>query len=31
VRNCRKSRDRWLLGCKFLQQVAPEDLDLFEP
>jgi hypothetical protein len=31
VRNCRKSRDRWLLGCKFINQLAPEDLDLFEP
>jgi hypothetical protein len=31
VRNCRKNKDRWHLGCKFLQQLPAEDLELFEP
>ena len=31
VRNCRKIRDRWHLGCKFLQDLSPEDLDYFNP
>jgi hypothetical protein len=31
LRNCRKDRNRFHIGCQFMQRVAPEDLDLFEP
>lgn len=31
VRNCRKVRDRWHLGCRFLVDLPPEDVEIFEP
>lgn len=31
VRNCRKVKERWHLGCRFLADLPPEDVELFEP
>jgi hypothetical protein len=31
VRNCRKVRDRWHLGCRFLVALPLEDVEAYEP
>jgi hypothetical protein len=31
LRNCRKDRNRWHIGCQFLHELKPEDLYFFQP